>query len=120
MTKNLARCVWGLRGEFRGRLGGYRGHWQEEAISMFREGFDKPGFLCRVAQSISKFLDRGVQAVIEGTESVLRPKSLTQLVPGNDFADVLQQQHKQPERLLLQLYLDAFLVQLSRTEVNRK
>jgi hypothetical protein len=87
---------------------------------MFREGLDKPRFLRRIAQSVSKFLDRGVQAVVEGTECVLRPKSLTQLVPGNDFAGMLQQQCKQPKRLLLQLYLDAFLVQLSRVEVNSK
>ena len=87
---------------------------------MFREGLDKPGFLRRIAQSVSKFLDRGVQAVVEGTECVLRPKSLTQLVPRNDFAGMLQQQRKQPEWLFLQLYFDSFLVQLSRTEVNSK
>src|SRR6266478_6810419 len=120
MTKKLTRCVWGFRGEFRGGLRGDGGHRQEEAISMFRESLDKPGFFRRVAQSISQLLDRGVQAVIEGTECVLRPKSLTQLVSRNDFAGVLQQQRKQPERLFLQLYLDAFLVQLSRTEINSK
>src|SRR3989442_8706394 len=104
MTKNLARCVWGLRGEFRGRLGGYRGHREDEAIAVLREGLDKQGLVRRVAQRISKFLDRGIQAVVEGTECVLRPESLTQLVPRNDFAVVLQQQDKQPERLFLQLY----------------
>ena len=87
---------------------------------MFREGLDKPGLVRRVAQRISKFFDRGVQAVIEGTEGVLGPKSLTQLVPGNDFAGVLQQHYHQPERLFLELYLYAFLVQLSRTEINSK
>ena len=87
---------------------------------MFGECLDKPGFLRRVAQRISKFLDRGVQTVIEGTEGVLGPESLTQLIPGNDFAGVLQQHYHQPERLFLQLYFDAFLVQLSRTEINSK
>src|SRR5260370_35554277 len=87
---------------------------------MFREGLDKPGLVRRVVQRISKFFDRGVQAVIEGTEGVLGPKSLTQLVPGNDFAGVLQQHYHQPERLFLELYLYAFLVQLSRTEINSK
>ncbi len=87
---------------------------------MFRECLDKPRFLSRVAQRISKFFDRSVQTVIEGNEGVLGPKSVTQLIPGNDFARVLQQQRKQAERLLLQLYFDAVLVQFSRTEVNIK
>jgi len=77
---------------------------------MFREGLDKSRFLRRVAQRISKFFDRGVQAVIEGNEGVLRPESLTQLIPGYNFAGMLQKQHKQPEWLLLQLYFDASLV----------
>ena len=87
---------------------------------MSGDGLDEPGFLRRVAQSISKFLDRSVQTVIEGNEGVLGPKSLTQLVPSNDFAGMLQQQRKESKRLLLQLYLDAFLVQLSRTEIDSK
>src|SRR5260370_1200266 len=94
MTKKLTRCVWGLRGEFPGGLRGDGGHRQEEAISMFRECFNKPRFLRRVAQSVPKFFDRGVQAVIEGTEGVLGPESLTQFIPGNNFAGVLQQQRE--------------------------
>src|SRR5260370_18662023 len=120
MTKKLTRCVWGLRGEFPGGLRGDGGHGQDAAISMFRDCCNKPRFPRRVAQSVPKFFDRGVQAVIEGTEGVLGPESLTQFIPGNNFAGVLQQQREQPERLFLQLYLDAFLVQLSRTKIDSK
>ena len=86
------------------RLGKYvdRG---DETIAPARNGLDKTRIVRSIAQSRAKFLDRGVQAVIEGNIGVRRPELLLNFFARNELAGALKQQGQYLEGLVLQANL---------------
>src|SRR5580692_4055151 len=64
---------------------------EDEAIAELRKGFDKAGFRSGVVQNAAKFLDGGVQAVLEVHKGIRGPELLTKLFASNDIARVAEQ-----------------------------
>ncbi|HSU66315.1 MAG TPA: hypothetical protein VLJ39_05570, partial [Tepidisphaeraceae bacterium] len=75
---------------------------RDEAVSDAGNGFDVAGRVCRVTESVAKFLDALVQSVIEVDEDVGRPEALTELFTGDDVSGGFEQDRQEAKGLLRQ------------------
>jgi len=91
----------------RGRLrrdAQYLNGWQK-AITALGEGFDEAWIRGGIPQNFAELVDDGIQAVVEVDESIPGPKLLSELFAADDLAGVLQKNHQNLERLVLQAEL---------------
>jgi hypothetical protein len=65
---------------------------RNEPVSLPRHSFDKPRVSRFVSKHLPDLLDRGIQAVIELDEGVVRPEALLQLLPRPELRGPFQQQ----------------------------
>src|SRR5687767_1972221 len=86
-------CLWGRRP----RLGLDR---RDEAIAASGQGLDVTGDLGGVSQRVPQLLDCVVESRVEIDEGSRWPQPLPQLLPRHELARAVQQQRKDPERLL--------------------
>jgi hypothetical protein len=61
---------------------------------MSRKRLNVNRFLSRIAERVAQAVDGVVQSMIEVDESIRWPKPLTQLLPCNDLASMLQKDEK--------------------------
>jgi hypothetical protein len=90
---------------------------RNEPITAPMERFNKSGILCRIPKRSAQPLDRGVEAVLEVDERAIRPQAVTNFVARDDFSWLIQHQHQNLERLVLQPHPNALLAELSRLEI---
>lgn len=83
------------------RFGGpsYRSY---KTVAPAGNGFQKPGIVGRIVQGLAQLPHRRVQRVVKLHKRTVRPQFLTDFLPGDELTGMLQQQRKNPKRLLLQ------------------
>jgi hypothetical protein len=77
-------------------------HWSDEAVTAARHGFDESGVLGGVADGCAQLPNGRIQRVVKFDKRLVRPKLLTDLFAGDNFAGSLQQERKDLKRLPLQ------------------
>src|SRR6266851_450010 len=75
---------------------------REEAVAAASNGFHKAGTLGGVAESLTDFVDRFVEPVVEIHKSVCGPESFLKFLASYDLAVVLKQHRQDLEGLFLQ------------------
>ncbi len=92
----------------------------DEAVAALGKGLDEPRLLVIVAERSSQLLDSGVEAVIEIHKSVAGPKPFHELLAGDDFAGMLQEQGKHLKGQHLESYFAARFVEFTGSKINLK
>ncbi len=67
---------------------------------------------------MAQFIDGGVKTVVKIDKGIGRPKLLTQFLPRYYLAGLLQQQHQNLKRLVLELDLPPVLVQFTSSKID--
>lgn len=91
-----------------------------KSVSPAGEGLNIAGLLGRIAQRPPQFIHRGVQTVLEINERPLAPDPFTQLLAGDHFAGVCQQDQQDLKRLSGQPNANAALEQFPGYGVHLK
>ena len=82
------------------------------------EGLNETGVFGRVAQRGAQLVDRRAHAVIEVHESIGRPKSFAQLVPGNHVAGMFQQHRQDLKGLLREPDFQSVLMHFTGLQID--
>jgi hypothetical protein len=90
----------------------------DEAIAALRESLDKTHIASRIAQSLSQFVDRRIEAVVEINKDFIWPELGTQILATDQFSRSFQEQGQDLKRLTGETNLGAVLPQLTRLQVN--
>jgi hypothetical protein len=61
-----------------------------KAITATRESFDVARIVGRIAEGLTQFVHRSVQAMAEVHKGILRPDSFSQFFPGHELAGVFE------------------------------
>src|ERR1700680_1284528 len=90
---------------------------RDKAIATAGQRFDKARALGRVPQGFADLVDGAVEPLVEVREA-FRPKLFAQLLAGNDLAGMTDQVRQDLKRLLLQLHLEAALVEFPCSKIQ--
>ena len=93
-------------------------HLSDKPVTASRQRLNEPRRIGRVTQGIAESQDCVVEAHVKVHKSIRRPKLVAKLIPGNDFAGVLQQHGENLKGLLLQPESDPVFMQLAGCEVD--
>src|SRR5215469_1101616 len=110
--------VWNFRGKPRAWRRILDLNLRDESVADSRDSLDEAGFACGVTNCLTKLFHRGVQAVFEVDESVLRPELALQLVTGDDLAGRGDQQKENFKRLAVEFKTTVEFVKGARTCVD--
>ncbi len=111
---NLTRCC-----PDPGRRIGLDGlHCRDEQIPARGDRLDIARVSGRIAESVTQFLHRAVQTVVEFDKSVPRPQQLAQFLTGHQLAGPFEQRSQDLKRLLTQADANAVLTQLACPRVR--
>src|SRR4029079_9294016 len=77
--------------------------WRNKAVALPRNCLDKSWIFCRIPQSFSHSIDRGIQTTIEVYKGVGRPQSSLQPLAGDQLARMLDYDTENLERLASEL-----------------
>jgi len=92
----------------------------DKAIAAASERFDKARAFGRVAEGFADLVDGAVEALVEIGEGARRPKLLAELLAGDDFAGMSDEEGEDLKGLFLQLHLDAVLVELTGPRIQNE
>jgi len=90
----------------------------DEAVATLGESLDKTHVAGRIAQGLSQFVDRRIEAVVEINEDFIWPEPDTQFLTTDQFSGSFQEQGQDLKRLTGETDLGAVLPQLTRLQVN--
>ena len=93
-------------------------HAPDEPIPAARNGLDERRLVGIVTERGAQPLDRRIEAVLEIDEGPLGPQTLTQLLPRDDFARLLEHEPQDLERLFLQAHAHTAAAQLARAHIQ--
>ena len=91
---------------------------RDESIADARDGFDEAGLGGGVADGPAKFLDRGVEAVLEVDKGTVRPELSAQFVAGDDLAGADEQEEENLKGLAMEFEAAAEFVKGARGLIN--
>ena len=103
-----------------GRAGRHCADRSDKTITVPIDCFYESGTVGRISQSIAHLFDRVVQALIKADIYIGRPNFLPELLPRDDLASTVNEKRKDSKWLVLQLDLNACLVQFARRQVELK
>src|SRR5580765_5462999 len=90
----------------------------DEAVAALRESLDKTHVAGRIAQSLSQFVDRRIEAMVEINEDFIWPEPGTQFLATDQFSGSFEEQGQDLKRLAGETDLGAVLPQFTRLQVN--
>jgi hypothetical protein len=96
------------------------GYRSDEAVAALGDGLDVNGRVGDVAQGVAQFHHRGVKAVVEVDEGIGGPEYPAEIFAADEFAAVLEEIDKHPERLLADTDGNAVAPQLEIASINFK
>jgi hypothetical protein len=103
-----------------GRAGRRCADRSNKTITVPIDCFYESGTIGRISQSIAHLFDRVVQALIKADIYIGRPNLLPELLPRDDLTSTINQQRKDSKWLVLQLDLNACLMQFAGRQVELK
>src|SRR5581483_5923245 len=116
-ASRLIRCIESDRAVILVYFPSYVGN---ETVSSPRKRFNETRTARRVAKRFSNLVDRSIQAVIEVSKGIRRPKLLPEFLSQNCFAGSLEQEDEYCKRLVLEAESSSLFAQFVSVQVNFK
>ena len=86
---------------------------RKEAISPLGDGFNVPGILGVVAQSLPQLANCHPETILEINKCIFMPQPVPKLLPADYFARIFQKRDKKSIGLILKLYAGTVLQQFA-------
>ena len=99
------------------RAGGGLLHWGNETVASFGNRLDKTGIVGRIFQGFAKLVDGLIKAAVKVNKGVGAPECFLEFVARDDFAETVNKQTQNCERLVLKFDADSLFPQFTRLQI---